>query len=308
MFYEACREFLEPDGAAETPITSLELIRASLEQQSKFPNIESRFLLIMTENEAAVELLGDSSLQDVLNFPIPIHGSSFPSDLDSFPALVQTVNRIKGAMEQGKTVLLINCDSLHECLYDLLNQSYTKIGGRKYVQLGLGHERKKVCVHDSFQLIVVADRDHVNRAFPIPLKNRFEKHVLVHEDILTQDQMALTKLVGRFVSESSISGYPFFVGVTPELICSLVNLMSSSGSLPSEAHIQAQLLRLASPDFPLLNTDEELMKQYVVNNVGTDHQGPLEKVMLQLVNGEIQLSPQHLVTTMVKQQPSVPSA
>ncbi len=278
------------------------MIRESLAQPSKFPTIESRFLLIMTSNNAAVELLsGASSLQGVLRSPIPIHGSSFPSDVDSFPALIQTVNRIKGAMEQGKTVLLMNCDTLYECLYDLLNQSYTTIGGRKYVQLGLGHERKKVCVHDQFQLIVVADREHVQRTFPVPLKNRFEKHFLAHEDILTPPQLALSKSVGRFVKDRSINGLSLFVGVTPELIGSLVNLMSDNGNIPSEVDVRRQLLRLAAPDYPLLNlsTDETLMGQYVDTNVGTDQCGPLENVMRQLESGQVRLSSGRAVTMMV---------
>ena len=73
--------------------TRLALIRVSPEQRSKFQNTESCFLHLV-----AIELLADSSLQ----------GSSFPSDVDSFSAWVQHVNRIMGAMDQGTTVLLIN--------------------------------------------------------------------------------------------------------------------------------------------------------------------------------------------------------
>ena len=48
---------------------------------------------------------------------------------------------------------------LYESLYELLNQYYLSVGGKRYVEIGLGVHRVKCRVHDDFRLIVVADME-----------------------------------------------------------------------------------------------------------------------------------------------------
>jgi hypothetical protein len=54
-------------------------------------------------------------------------------------------------METGKTVVLLNLESLYESLYDALNQYYVYMGGGRYVDLGLGTHRVKCRVDDKFR-------------------------------------------------------------------------------------------------------------------------------------------------------------
>lgn len=87
-------------------------------------------------------------------------------------------------METGVQVVLVNLESLYESLYDALNQSYSWMGGNRYVDLGLGTHRVKCRVHQDFRLILVAEVEDVTKRFPIPLINRLEKHYLGMETIL----------------------------------------------------------------------------------------------------------------------------
>ncbi|XP_077863041.1 E3 ubiquitin-protein ligase rnf213-alpha-like [Saccoglossus kowalevskii] len=96
-------------------------------------------------------------------------------------------------MGTGKTVILLNLESLYESLYDAMNQFYVKFGEDRYVDLGLGTHRVKCRVHNDFRLIVVADKQAVYKRFPIPLINRLEKHFLSTTTMLTSDKLSIAK-------------------------------------------------------------------------------------------------------------------
>ncbi|XP_064634464.1 E3 ubiquitin-protein ligase rnf213-alpha-like [Lineus longissimus] len=159
---------------------------------------DSRYLLILTENYAALGILK----QHLLNMEdfIVIFGSSFRSDQE-YTQVCRNINRIKKCMETGKTVVLLNLESLYESLYDALNQYYVHMGGERYVDLGLGTHRVKCRVHKSFRLIVVAEKEVVYKEFPIPLINRLEKHVLSMTTMLTEKQIMVMRRVGKWAKD-----------------------------------------------------------------------------------------------------------
>ncbi|XP_022797655.1 E3 ubiquitin-protein ligase rnf213-alpha-like isoform X3 [Stylophora pistillata] len=175
-------EFME-DG-------SLELIRESLNRDSVMG--EGRYLLIMTENFAALPRVKQLLLEQDKEEPYVIFGSGFPKD-QLFTQVCRNINRIKMCMETGRTVILLNLENLYESLYDVLNQYYVTFGGEKYVDLGLGNNRVKCRVHKNFRLIVIAAKDVVYNKFPIPLINRLEKHFLVMSSGLTIPQKEVTR-------------------------------------------------------------------------------------------------------------------
>ncbi|XP_068759451.1 E3 ubiquitin-protein ligase rnf213-alpha-like isoform X4 [Montipora capricornis] len=181
--------------------TTIRLIEASLARedvadQANFS--ENRYLLILTENYAALRIMQQQLLKKSDN-AIVIFGSSFPNDQE-YTQVCRNINRIKVCMETGRTVILLNLESLYESLYDALNQYYVYLGGQKYVDLGLGTHRVKCRVHDDFKLIVIAEKDVVYNKYPIPLINRLEKHFLVTSTSLTADQNELVKKLKNWVN------------------------------------------------------------------------------------------------------------
>ena len=142
----------------------------------------NRYLLILTKNNAALKILQLGTVLNLKKFEI-LFGSSFSGDLE-YTQICHNINRIKIYMETGKQVVLVNLESLYESLYDALNQSYSWMGGNRYVDLGLGTHRVKCRVHPEFRLIMVAEQEDVIKRFPIPLINRLEKHYLGMETIL----------------------------------------------------------------------------------------------------------------------------
>ncbi|XP_077864556.1 E3 ubiquitin-protein ligase rnf213-alpha-like, partial [Saccoglossus kowalevskii] len=130
----------DPAGLIRASLVGLD--RGILNMES-----ESRYLLVLTENFAALGILQQQLLS--MEDTVIIFGSSFPKDQE-YTQVCRNINRIKVCMETGRTVVLLNLESLYESLYDALNQYYVYFGGQRYVDLGLGTHRVKCRVHNEF--------------------------------------------------------------------------------------------------------------------------------------------------------------
>ncbi|ELU09101.1 hypothetical protein CAPTEDRAFT_223578 [Capitella teleta] len=190
-------------------------------------NSESRYLLVLTENYAALGILQQQLA--MTRDAVIIFGSSFPKDLD-YTQVCRNINRIKICMETGRTVILLNLENLYESLYDALNQYYVYLGGERFVDLGLGNQRVKCKVHEKFRLLVVAEKNMVYKRFPIPLINRLEKHFLSTGTLLQGHQQRiyeeLSAWVQRFIKNSSrVETYQLadvFIGFHEDTIASII--------------------------------------------------------------------------------------
>ncbi|XP_077980164.1 E3 ubiquitin-protein ligase rnf213-alpha-like [Glandiceps talaboti] len=181
----------QPRGPNDPECGAAALIRASLQgldREILDMDSDSRYLLVLTENYAALGILQQQLLS--MEDTVIIFGSSFPKDQE-YTQVCRNINRIKVCMETGRTVVLLNLENLYESLYDALNQYYVYFGGQRYVDLGLGTHRVKCRVHNEFRLIVVADKEVVYERFPIPLINRLEKHFLAMTTMLTHDELQI---------------------------------------------------------------------------------------------------------------------
>ncbi|XP_070707447.1 E3 ubiquitin-protein ligase rnf213-beta [Pempheris klunzingeri] len=153
--------------------STLQMVKKNLDHDT---NQESRYLLLLTTNNAALHIIqqqifakGDYSPPEI------IFGSGFPKDQE-YAQICRNVNRVKTCMETGRTVILLNMQTLYESLYDALNQYYVYLSKQQYVDLGLGSHRVKCRVHTNFRLVVIEDQKKVYEHFPMPLINRLEKH------------------------------------------------------------------------------------------------------------------------------------
>ncbi|XP_072523911.1 E3 ubiquitin-protein ligase rnf213-beta [Salminus brasiliensis] len=156
----------------DVPRTStLKMIEQNLDE-----TIETRYLLLLSTNNAALYIV-QRYIFSKGNYTCPeiVFGSGFPKDQE-YAQICRNVSRVKTCMETGRTVILLNLLNLYESLYDALNQYYVTFSGQQYVDLGLGSHRVKCRVHRDFRLVVIEDQEKVYDKFPVPLKNRLEKH------------------------------------------------------------------------------------------------------------------------------------
>ncbi|XP_071319372.1 E3 ubiquitin-protein ligase rnf213-beta isoform X2 [Trachinotus anak] len=180
--------------------STLQMVKKNLDYDT---NQESRYLLLLTTNNAALHILQQQVFAkgDCIQ-PEIVFGSGFPKDQE-YAQICRNVNRVKTCMETGRTVILLNMQNLYESLYDALNQYYVYLSKQQYVDLGLGSHRVKCRVHTNFRLVVVEDQKKVYEHFPVPLINRLEKHRLDRSTDLEPWQHRVLDKLKEWVKEFS---------------------------------------------------------------------------------------------------------
>uniref|UniRef100_A0A8C1NX99 RING-type E3 ubiquitin transferase n=1 Tax=Cyprinus carpio TaxID=7962 RepID=A0A8C1NX99_CYPCA len=180
--------------------STLKMIEENLDRHS---DKECRYLLLLTTNNAALYIIQHHIFsKESYTCPEIVFGSGFPRDQE-YAQICRNVSRIKACMETGRTVILLNLLNLYESLYDALNQYYVCFSGQNYVDLGLGSHRVKCRVHKDFRLVVVEDQEKVYKRFPVPLKNRLEKHKVDRSTDLTPWQHRVLEKLKQWAQEFS---------------------------------------------------------------------------------------------------------
>ncbi|XP_077330445.1 E3 ubiquitin-protein ligase RNF213-like isoform X2 [Lithobates pipiens] len=187
--------FLKEEEENIGDINTIDLVMENIRCDSD----DCRYLLILTKNYAALQILQQAFLKENQQ-PEIIFGSSFPKDQE-YTQICRNINRVKICMETGQMVILLNLQNLYESLYDALNQYYVYLAGQKYVDLGLGTHRVKCRVHPKFRLIVIEEKEIVYKDFPIPLINRLEKHYLDINTFLKKEHKAIVHELEAWVKD-----------------------------------------------------------------------------------------------------------
>ncbi|XP_065259536.1 E3 ubiquitin-protein ligase rnf213-alpha-like [Emys orbicularis] len=249
-------------------IHTVHLLQENLDKKQM--GFVSRYLLLLTTNHAAFQIIQMTKLMDIENCDI-IFGSGFPRDQE-YSQVCRSVNRVKICMETGRPVILLNIHNLYESLYDALNQCFVRLGGNYYVDLGLGTHRVKCRVKEEFRLIVIEEKNVVYTQFPTPLLNRLEKHCLEMNTILHWQQKGLTTQLNEWAklfvtikntdfcctrpADLAPQERDVFIGFSDDTSATVVLQCSPSGfqgiSLPDEESVLAasksKLIECATPD------------------------------------------------------------
>ncbi|XP_056372927.1 E3 ubiquitin-protein ligase RNF213 isoform X2 [Hyla sarda] len=262
---------------------TIDLVMENINSDSE--DCESRYLLILTKNYAALQILQQVFIREDQQ-PEIIFGSSFPKDQE-YTQICRNINRVKNCMETGQMVILLNLQNLYESLYDALNQYYVYLAGQKYVDLGLGTHRVKCRVHSKFRLIVIEEKDVVYKDFPIPLINRLEKHYLDISTYLKKEHKAIVQeledwvqdftnvnLKHLFVETHEYSPSDVFIGYHSDTCASVVlQVLEHDPEAIQIVKKKAKniLLKCATPDSVIRLGKQELIYEYFKNQ----HHGSL---------------------------------
>ncbi|KAH7279889.1 hypothetical protein KP509_37G042500 [Ceratopteris richardii] len=162
---------------------------------------EARHLLLITKGGSASSILKHMLEQDE-DFTV-IQGSTYKDDKsEEYCHLL--LGEIILHMEMGRRILLENADQIWSSLYDMLNQHYTVVGGRKNCRIALGMHSNPMCyVHDRFRCIIIVEHSQIPRMDP-PFLNRFEKQVLTYETILDGIQIKIVESIRCWAHELAV--------------------------------------------------------------------------------------------------------
>lgn len=261
LFQERIQLLEVMDQDYQFPVT--ELICDNLRDQ------RARHLMIITNGDSAIGIL-DQTLQDLDKEKITIFGSRFEEDL-SEEYNYRILSRIILCMERDCVLILRDLESIYGSLYDMLNQNYTVVGGKRNCRVALGAFSNPMCqVHDGFRCVVLIDQGRVDFTDP-PFLNRFEKQLLRFSDVLNEEQRKVIKQLKEWVIristipdfESQFQEKDMFIGFCDDTLPSLVLKNSRDPEVESFEIVERckdDLMMVASPDGVVRSLQSALAK------------------------------------------------
>ena len=165
-------------------------------------DLSSRYLLVISKSSLSSYLLSSILYgeENEYNFYI---GSQFPQDLKSEEYSVKVLNKIQVHMESKNILILKNLESVYPSLYDLFNQNFRVVSNKNYARLAVGSSTNTFSlVDDNFRCIINVDKDKINEEEP-PFLNRFEKHIISFEYLLSQELIKISEKIKKILDEMS---------------------------------------------------------------------------------------------------------
>lgn len=229
----------------------------------------ARHLMIITNGDSAIGIL-DQMLKRLDKEKITIFGSRFEEDL-SEEYNYRMLSRIILCMERDCVLILRDLESIYGSLYDMLNQNYTVVGGKRNCRVALGAFSNPMCqVHDGFRCVVLIDQGRVDYTDP-PFLNRFEKQLLRFSDVLNLKQRNIISSLNTWITgistipdfESHFHKEDMFVGFCDDTLPSVVLKNSQDAELTGDEILEQckhDLMLTASPDGVVRSLQSSLAK------------------------------------------------
>ena len=170
-------------------------------------DMESRYLLIITKGPVSMYLISSILLENK-KFCFYI-GSKFKDDLNKEDYTTKIMNKIQIDIESGMFLIFKDLETVYPHMYDLFNQNFTVISNKNYARIAVGNSTNAYClVNDNFKCIVNVDINKIPEEEP-PFLNRFEKHIITFEDILSEELISLSKEIYENLSDLSFCNEEF---------------------------------------------------------------------------------------------------
>ena len=159
----------------------------------------SRYLLLITRTNIGIYLLSSfiKSIYENKNFNnyTILIGSIFIDDVLKEEYTTKILSKIKMNIEKDTILILKNLESIYPSLYDLFNQNFVKVKGKKYARIALGNQTNSFSeVNDKFRAIIIVDEDKIQQQ-EIPFLNRFEKQNISFQYLMSENQILIAKKI-----------------------------------------------------------------------------------------------------------------
>mgnify|MGYP002623021467 CR=1 FL=1 len=138
-------------------------------------------------NKEGIKVLNNSNEQKEV-FKKYYSGSKFKSDKNNSFYYNDILNKIIYQMETDNILILKDLESVYPSLYELFNQSFIILDGKKFIHLG----ESKSLVNDKFKAIVLVEKSQIDEQEP-PFLNRFEKHIFDFKYLLSEELLKLSE-------------------------------------------------------------------------------------------------------------------
>jgi hypothetical protein len=153
---------------------------------------DSRHLMIFSESID----IDDVMVSEIKRFMVEVKGRDpqkfeFLRKSHGVEDMQSLFSKLQSFVKQGYTVVLKDLDTVYGCLYDLLNQNYVTKDGKKGCTLFFDNQKEWINVHEDFKCIILMEREDTTKTQldlekkqQPPFLNRFEKHLVLYEDLI----------------------------------------------------------------------------------------------------------------------------
>ena len=186
-------------------------------------DLKSRYLLVISKSYLSTFLLPSILLSEDKREYCFYIGSKLKNDLNSEQYAIKVLNKIQLYMEKGGILILKNLETVYPSMYDLFNQNFTVIGNKNYARLAVGSTTNNFAlINNNFKCIINVDNDKIDKEEP-PFLNRFEKHILSLDNLLSQDLIEQSKHIKSILDELIIYDNEVYNGINYDLKSLLIN-------------------------------------------------------------------------------------
>ena len=124
-------------------------------------NYLSRYLLLITRSNIGIYLIStflksiNGKNNDYNNYTILL-GSLFIDDIEKEEYTTKILSKIKMNIEKDTILILKDFESIYSSLYDLFNQNFVEVRGKKYARIALGSKTNSFSeVNNNFRCITI---------------------------------------------------------------------------------------------------------------------------------------------------------
>eukprot|EP01088_Endostelium_zonatum_P014249 TRINITY_DN3042_c0_g1_i1.p1 TRINITY_DN3042_c0_g1~~TRINITY_DN3042_c0_g1_i1.p1 ORF type:complete len:4305 (+),score=884.29 TRINITY_DN3042_c0_g1_i1:1356-12917(+) len=198
--------------------TATNLLKESLSERVRpGDNINTsafRYIMVVdpTDNASALSIMQSRGIIDSSKAVFVVLGD-FEDDATE-AMYTQSILKVKTAMTNGDTVVLVNSGPINNSFYDVFNKHFTTIAGNDkdgaqgdyqyYANIAIGSYSKPVVVHPNFKIVVHIPLSEF-KTVPLPFINRFEKYIISIEDIFGSTVKELGKNIRITRDGSSVN-------------------------------------------------------------------------------------------------------
>ena len=154
---------------------------------------ECRYLMLFTENPSINANIIDYLTSYFCQRGYDKNKVSYFSRVRSREEMDKIVQNLPSQIEQGHVLILYQTPELNSCLFEVLNNQRVKtspgaVPSRCELQTG-GDRNELVTIHPNFRVVMLMDRlneENMSQKQPAPFLNRFEKQLVVYEDLISE--------------------------------------------------------------------------------------------------------------------------
>ena len=114
-------------------------------------------------------------------------GSLLENDIYNEIYSTKAITKIKYYLEQPIILILKNLSTTYSSFYDLFNQKYHRLLGKKYADISIRDVTTPAFVNNELRIIVLITQEAYEKQDP-PFLNRFEKFIFSSEYLLNEEQ------------------------------------------------------------------------------------------------------------------------